>query len=69
MTVTLTELDLYANSNSNLMLTTAPLLTVDDGAVHEDDGAARHEDDGAVAEARRRLTFSSLLIQEQRKRG
>ena len=51
------------------MLTTAPLLTVDDGAVHEDDGAVRHEDDGAVAEARRRLAFSSLQIQEQRKRG
>ena len=51
------------------MLTTAPLLTVDDGAVHEDDGAVRHEDDGAVVEARRRLTFSSLLLQEQRKRG
>ena len=51
------------------MFTTAPLLTVDDGAVHEDDGAVRHEDDGAVVEARRRLTFSSLLLQEQRKRG
>ena len=51
------------------MLTTAPLLTVDNGAIHEDDGAVRHEDDGAVVEARRRLTFSSLLLQEQRKRG
>ena len=51
------------------MLTTAPLLTVDDGAVHKDDGAVRHEDDGAVVEARRRLTFSLLLLQEQRKRG
>ena len=47
-------------------MTMAPPLNTDDGGVNEDNGAVRHEDDGAVVEARRRLTFSLLLLQEQR---
>ena len=58
-----------SQKKGNATLSTASPLQTDDGAVHGDDGAVRHKDDGAVVEARRRLTFSLLLLQEQRKRG
>ena len=50
----------------NAMLTMAPPLNTDDGGVNEDNGAVQHEEDGTVEEARRMLTFSLLLLQEQR---
>ena len=43
-----------------------PPLNTDNSGVNEDNGAVQHEDDGAVVEARRRLTSSLLLLQEQR---
>ena len=46
---------------------TAALLHTDDGAVHKDKGAVRHKDAGAVVEARRRLNFSLLLLQEPKR--